>query len=127
MEHLTIKIKITAIAAVFLLALSGCYNDNYQTLYPATNNCDTTNITFSQTVFPVINANCTNCHNQAFPSGNISLENYNDVVAAVNSGRLMGSIKQEPGYSPMPKGGGKLSDCDIKHMEIWINDGMPNN
>jgi len=27
----------------------------------------------------------------------------------------------------MPKGGNKLSDCDIRKLEIWIIKGKPNN
>ncbi len=127
MEHLKIKLIIICTLVFTMFVLTGCYNDNYKTLYPSADNCDTANVTFTKSVFPIISTNCTSCHNYTFPSGNISLENYNDVVTAIKSGRLMGSIKQLQGYSPMPKGGGKLSDCDIKHFEIWINSGMPDN
>ncbi len=116
-----------SLAMAVLLLLQACYNDNYQDLYPQPLNCDTTNVTFGKNVLPIITSNCTRCHSGAVPLGNISLENYNDVVASVNGGRFMGSIKHEQGYSAMPKGGGKLSDCDIKHIEIWVASGMPNN
>jgi hypothetical protein len=29
--------------------------------------------------------------------------------------------------SAMPKGGGKLSDCDINKIRSWLNKGMLNN
>ena len=39
-----------------LALLAGCYYDNEEELYANQgNNCDTTNVTFSGTVFPVIN------------------------------------------------------------------------
>jgi len=115
---------ITGIVLVWLT--SSCYNDNYQTLYPS-GGCDTTNVTFTADVWPLISANCTGCHSGGAPSGNISLTNYSDVVAALNGGRFLGSINHDPGYSAMPKGGSKLSDCSILKIENWANQGMPNN
>lgn len=109
-----------------LLALSSCYNDNYQTLYPS-GTCDTTHVTYAKDVWPVINANCTGCHSGAAPSGNVALENYNDVVVIAKNGKLLGSIRFDPGFSPMPKGGPKLNSCDIAKIEKWVNDGTPNN
>lgn len=89
--------------------------------------CDTTNITFSATIFPVIQNSCLGCHSGAAPSGGIRLESHADVVAQVNSGRLLGAIRHEQGYSPMPQNGAKLSDCDITQFEKWIENGAPNN
>jgi mono/diheme cytochrome c family protein len=89
--------------------------------------CDTLNVTFSGTVWPTIELNCFGCHSGASPSGGVSLEDHADMVAAVNSGRMMGTIRHEPGYSPMPQNGAKLSDCTISQIQKWINDGMPNN
>jgi len=40
---------------------------------------------------------------------------------------LMGTIKHESGWSPMPKNGNKLSDCKIQKIDRWILDGTPNN
>ncbi len=121
--------KLIMIAGLFgVLLLSSCYYDNMEDLYPDTGGvCDTTNVTFSQTVLPVLQSHCTGCHSGSAPSGNISIVNYNDVVLLVHSGRLLGTIRHEQGYSPMPKGGNKLSNCDIAKLEKWISDGMPDN
>jgi len=89
--------------------------------------CDTLNVTFSGTIWPVVQNRCFGCHSGASPSGGISLENYDNVVEAVNSGRLMGAIKHENGFSAMPKNGSKLSDCNISQFQKWINNGTPNN
>lgn len=126
MEHQTIKSLLIISGLLSFMALSSCYNDNYATLYPS-GTCDTTNITFTADVLPVINANCTGCHSGGNPAGNILLVNYKDVVASLKTGRLMGSIRHDPGYSAMPKGGSKISNCDIAKITNWINQGSPDN
>jgi len=126
MERRTINYGLLLIIFLGLLTLSSCYNDNYQTLYPS-GTCDVSKVTYSKDVWPVINSQCTACHGGATPYGNIALENYNDVVASVKSGKLMGSIRFDAGYSPMPKGGAKLSNCVIAKIEKWVKDGTPNN
>ena len=92
-----------------------------------TGGCDTTNVTFSGTVWPLMNTWCTGCHSGNNSGGNIHIENYNDVVAIANNGKLMGTITHSPGYSPMPKNADKFSDCQIAEIRLWIEDGTPNN
>ena len=87
-------------------------------------------VSYSFTIKPVLQSNCYTCHSNANASGfgaNIRLEDYNDVKAVSDDGRLLGSIRHESGYSPMPKGGSKLSDCTILQIEIWIENGSQNN
>jgi len=89
--------------------------------------CDTNNVTYSNSVWPTLETNCTGCHSGSSPGGGIPITNYNEVVVIVDNGKLMGSVKHETAYSPMPKNGGKLADCKIKEIEIWIADGTPDN
>ena len=88
--------------------------------------CDTTNVTFSANVWPVMETNCMGCHSGGSPSGGVSITNYNQLVTLANDGRLLGTIKQLNGYAAMPPNGSKLSDCYIATIEIWINNGTPN-
>jgi mono/diheme cytochrome c family protein len=89
--------------------------------------CDTTNVSFSQNVFPIISNNCTGCHSGNNPSGDISLTNYNEVKEAVLNFDLLNSILWNGLAENMPKNANQLSDCQIGMIEIWINDGTPNN
>jgi len=89
--------------------------------------CDTTNVSFKNNVFPIVQTYCLGCHSGSAPGGGIYLRNYNDLVAVANNGKLMGSIRHDPGYSPMPKNANKLSDCQIATFNIWIKNGTPNN
>ncbi|MBT3174502.1 MAG: hypothetical protein HN336_06610 [Lentimicrobiaceae bacterium] len=127
MVHQIIKKKFFIIFLVMISGLSSCYYDNVEYLYPQDPDCDTTNVTFSNDVMPVISASCTGCHSGSAPAGNIRLSNYDEIVSVANNGSLMGTIKHESGWSPMPKNGNKLSDCKIQKIDRWILDGTPNN
>jgi hypothetical protein len=89
--------------------------------------CDTTNVTYSGTVWPILETSCVGCHSGPTPQGGINLSDYTNVVAVANTGKLYGAISHSEGYSPMPKNLPKLSDCKIDQVKIWIDDGTPNN
>jgi len=121
------KKSFVLIGVVTMLLLNSCYYDNAEDLYPNPPACDTTNVTFSVDVFPVINASCTSCHSGSAPGGNVSLSNYDEIVASAVNGGLLGTIMHDANWSPMPKNGTKLDDCTIKKLEIWVANGTPNN
>jgi hypothetical protein len=87
--------------------------------------CDSTNVTYTSSIKPIIAAWCIGCHGGSNPSNGLSLETYNEVVACAKSNRLMGSLRQETGYHAMPKGGAMLSTCEINLFQKWINLGEP--
>jgi hypothetical protein len=115
-----------ATMAIFLLFFVSCYYDNEEALYPTFSNaCDTTNVTFSGTIAPILSNNCYSCHsnaNSSFGAG-IRLQVIADVIT--NSSKIVVSIKHT-GSFPMPPGG-TLSSCSITQFDIWIRNGMPNN
>jgi hypothetical protein len=53
-------------------------------------------------------------------------DNYSD-ISNFNTNQLLGSIRHETNYVPMPFDGGKLSDCDIRRIEAWVAAGKPRN
>ena len=90
--------------------------------------CDTTDVTYSNTVSGIFNASCATagCHVDGNEmSAFFSLEGYEKSKTAAEFGRMVGAIKHTEGFSPMPKGGSKLDDCDIEKVEAWINAGYP--
>jgi hypothetical protein len=89
--------------------------------------CDTTDVTFSGTVWPIVNTSCTGCHSGSSPQGGVSLTNHAQVAAAAANGSLLGTLRAEPGYTLMPFGGPALSECAIAAIERWIEDGSPDN
>jgi hypothetical protein len=115
-------------ASIAMISLSfvSCYYDNEEALYPTlSSSCDTTNVTFSKTITPILSNNCYSCHSDANAAfgGNVHLQKYSDVVA--NSSKIVVAIKQT-GSKPMPPNG-KLNSCAIKQFDIWVGNSMPNN
>jgi len=107
---------------VYQWILQGAKNN-----YCESDDCDSVNVTFSQVVWPVIQNRCFGCHSGSFPSGGISLDSWENVKTIAGTGQLLGVITHASGYSPMPKNGSKLSNCNIAQIRKWINDGTPNN
>ncbi len=89
--------------------------------------CDTSNVTYSLKVNSIISTWCTGCHNSNTANGGYDLSDHKGLVAAIKSNRLMGSIRHEAGFSAMPQGGVKLSDCDLSAIQKWIDAGYPDN
>lgn len=119
-------IKIALI--LFIAFLTGCYYDSEERLYPNLSNpCEDTIVTFSGTVTQILQP-CLSCHSNAAvgrgEGAGIRLENYSDVASNT---RIMGSVKHETGYLPMPRLGGKLSDCEISQLQKWFDNQTPNN
>lgn len=89
--------------------------------------CDTSqSITYTNSIKQIFDTYCVGCHNANNMGGGYALDSYAGCVNCANSGRLLGAIKWLSGFSPMPKGGSKLSNCNIAKIEKWINSGKPN-
>lgn len=131
MEHLITKRQhspVLPVIAFLLMILTGsCYYDNEEYLYPNPVDCDVTNVTYTQTIAPILENNCNACHSSASPSAGIITDNYNSLQTIINDGSFRGSINHLQGWSPMPKGGNKLNSCDLAKIDAWIDDGAPNN
>lgn len=111
---------------LLIVAVTGCYYDIEEELY----NCsvDPATVKYSTTVSNIMTSNgCTGCHGNVAPAAGFNLTNYNGVKAAVSANKLYGAINHEPGFIPMPQGGGKINSCDIKRIKAWIDAGAPNN
>lgn len=90
-------------------------------------NCDSSNVTFSSGVNPILQSKCIGCHNNNLASGQVNLFGHANVNIYAQSGSLLGSITHANGYFPMPKGSPMLSDCEIALVRTWIRNGAPNN
>ena len=122
---------ISTTGCIFILLLiSACFYDSEEYLYPQIgNSCDTTAITFSGSVKPILQTYCYICHSNATSSfgNNIKLEDYTDVKIKVDDNSLFGSVNFSTGYSPMPKNSQKIDDCKIAIIKKWVEAGAPNN
>jgi hypothetical protein len=88
--------------------------------------CDTVSpVTFSGTIWPVIQSTCSGCHSGASPSGSVLLASYNNVATVASNGLLIKSL-HGTGVTKMPPAG-SLSTCRIRQFELWVKNGFPNN
>lgn len=92
---------------------------------------DTTNVTYSLVVSPIIQANCRDaCHNTANYQTLGGFQNFDDVSVLqehARDGHLMRCLRHEPGVPAMPQGRAKLSDCDLARIQAWVDAGALNN
>lgn len=109
-----------------------CRYDSEEELYPQDEEpmCDTLNVSLSNTIRPILNANCYSCHSASNASvfgAGINLENYSELQNIAQSGRIIGAITHSPGFVAMPLEGIKLDECSINKIKAWINNGALDN
>ena len=126
-----VNLLIFGFSLIFIFLIShSCYYDSEEYLYPKlSNTCDTTDVTFSSSVKPILQQYCYICHSNSNSvlGGGIKLEDYADVKTLADNGRLYGSVAHLSGYSPMPQGGSILDDCNLNIIKTWIDSGSANN
>ena len=119
--------NILLLASLIIFTIS-CTWESEEMLYPEPEACDTTNVSFSEDVKPILSANCFECHSNVnapdFAFG-ITLEDYEDVKASLNL--IVGAINHKEGFPAMPRGAEKLDTCAINTIEAFANAGAPNN
>jgi len=109
------------------LMANSCVKNSVEVL---NGSCDTTNVTYSKDILPVLIDACYRCHgngNTVFGSG-INLEGYNNLQPwAGVGGFLEGNITHAKGFNPMPYNQPKLPDCEVNKFVDWIHRGAKNN
>ena len=91
--------------------------------------CETDNVTYTSDVKSIFDNTCAfaGCHNADAATSIGSLANFEDAVAFVDLGRIVGAINHEENFRPMPfpLGTAKMDQCNIDIIEAWINAGTP--
>ena len=93
-----------------------------------TTSCDTSNITYTASILPILQNYCLGCHTTSSASssgGGIILDNYNAVKSSAQTGHLMCSIQWTGTCYKMPKSASQLSSCNIHKFVIWVNNNFP--
>jgi uncharacterized membrane protein len=89
--------------------------------------CDSSNVTYSGTIQPIVQTNCLGCHlGGANASGGLDFGTHATLASVAANGRLVGAVSHASGYQPMPQGG-RLNDCQIAQIKKWAKQGAPNN
>lgn len=113
-------------AAAGLLGLAASCTYSHGDPAPA---CDVANetITYAGVVSPIFDAHCRECHASSVALAKGGGNDFGS-YAAINAYpqfSLLGCIRRDPGFDPMPQGRDKLSDCDIQRIEKWYALGKP--
>ena len=85
-------------------------------------NC-TDSVSFSTVVWPIIEQNCTGCHDVGNTTG-YTLTNHTNISS--NASAIVGSMKGS-GFQFMPQGGVALPDTVIQKVQCWMVQGTLNN
>jgi len=120
--------KLIFLLGVTGLAMTGCYNDKYEELYPA-GNCDLSNTTYAATISRITQQSCalSGCHDAATASSGVILDSYSGLQAIALDGRLMKVVKHENGVVAMPQNAAQLDKCTIDQLQQWVDNGAQNN
>lgn len=122
------KIKlIVAVAAILFISSQCTYHNEEDYFSDPANLCDTVDMSYTTNMVPIFQNNCYACHNSTDRTAGYAMDSYDDLKSAIESGRLLGTIKHEQGYTSMPRFASKLDNCSINQIEAWINQGMPDN
>jgi len=122
--------------ATMAVAISSCYNDKYDKLYPATPGvtCDTTSISYNTDIKPIIAASCAipgGCHNADGNAltGNLDFTNLTTLQGQATTDLIVADINGAPtkGHTAMPLNLPKIAQCNINKITRWVNEGAPNN
>lgn len=120
------ELRITSLLLLSSLMILGCYYDVEEEIYP-TADCLTVEMSYRNDIQPILASECYTCHSAAANFANITLEGFDEMNKYVADGSLIGAIRHDAGFSPMPKNKAMLLQCEIEKIEAWIADGALNN
>jgi hypothetical protein len=106
---------------VAAVALSGCYYDVEEELYPTS--CTGIDPSWSVSVAPLVAQRCSgsSCHNAGSENGEIAT--YAQVKALVDNGKFRNRVLV---LQDMPLGS-SLDRCQLDMLKAWVDAGAPNN
>lgn len=113
--------------AIISISFASCYYDNEEELYPNVV-CTTDSMSYANDIVPIFESNsCYGCHSAQANFGNVNMSTHTDLIKYVNDGSLVGCLEHTGSFSPMPRGGAKMTDCNINKVKAWISQGAKNN
>lgn len=106
------------------VALSGCYYDNAEDLYPVPADTTDTVVTFKGNIQPFITKTCaisSGCHSSG--SNNPVLETYDQISSKADriKARAIDSKEMPPAGNPKP------TQKELDDFQKWMTEGKPNN
>lgn len=87
--------------------------------------CNTSNMSYSNNIVPILKNNCYTCHSKGNSVGSVGilLDSYDSVRHYVATNQLILDIEHEVGGVPMPYMKPKLDTCSINVIIAWRDQG----
>jgi hypothetical protein len=123
------------LATTLGVSLAACsYKNGYE---PAPCNLPAV-VSYKADVLPILQQNCYRCHNaanyQIMTKNTFNMEAFAKVQYYASPANgingtsfLIGNIRHDSGFVPMPYDGGKLNDCQIATIKAWADAGALDN
>lgn len=118
---------LTSAIVGMLFWLGGCSKESADRLSGGTTTCDTTNVSYSQQVLPILQDNCYTCHQGTGAQSGIDLSNFSILQAHVKNGDLKSAVTHTGSVTPMPYGLPMLPSCEVNTIVAWVDQGALNN
>jgi len=117
-------IIIIQVFAFLIFILSACETNQFLIFEPVqiNNECDTTNVSYSKTVAPLL-SQCIPCHNKSTNYSGVVLDGYDNIKTNALNGKLLTSIGKGSSMNSFLSNG----DCDYFKIQAWIRNSTPNN
>lgn len=137
-----LSLVVAALGVILVLAVACSPAGSNATSQPGQGNnapgqptvSTTTSVSFSKSVLPILEANCTQCHGPSRQSSNLMLNSYTNVMAGGLGGLVVvpgdaqkSELVQLISSGSMPRGGSKLQENEIQTITDWINAGAADN
>ncbi len=114
---------------LFFVALSivACQKDKVPEIVQLPDGVCVDTVSFSQTVQPLIEQSCavSGCHDANTAQSGFNFTGHFNI--STFSDPMIGSIRHDGGFVPMPAGSPKFADSLIQKIECWIAQGKLNN
>jgi len=112
--------KIILLMFMIIIISQSCEKNVEEDHIDITVDCTQVESYFTDTVLPIMEANCTACHFGTAPSGNLALTEYTAVKNAMGS--ILDRVNREEGTSGfMPMDSSKLSDSDLSILQSFFD------
>ena len=85
-------------------------------------NCEKLDNYYQDHIKPILQENCTSCHNASYSAGDLRLDNFDYAVDGIIKGFAHNRIIMEPNNPRfMPLGGEKLPDSSISYIRVFTD------
>ena len=113
--------KIINVTLLLFITFYGCEKNVEEDHEDDTVDCSTVESYYDEQIAPILSSNCTGCHSGSTPTGDLSLDSYESVYAAIKSGNVLDRVNSNEGDSGfMPNGGTKLSDANLDILQTFF-------